>query len=607
VTNRIEDYGLIGDCESAALVSLNGSIDWLCVPRFDSPSCFSALLGTPKHGRWLIRPKSEIRRVQRTYRDTTLILETTFETEQGKIKLIDFMPLRSFHADVIRIVEGVQGEVEMEFELILRFDYASYDPWLRQDDEGIDGIAGPDQVRLNTKEKLQIENGNVRGKFTVRQGQTIPFTLMYHRSYLDPPKGIDVENCLHETENFWREWTSHCKYQGSYKDAVVRSLIVLKALTYTPTGGIVAAPTTSLPEKIGGERNWDYRYCWIRDATFTLYSLLLSGFVEEAKNWRKWLLRAVAGNPSQMQILYGLAGERRIAEWNIEWLPGFENSAPVRIGNAAYSQFQLDVYGEIMDSIHLARSSGLEAVDEGWRVQTALIERLEIVWKEPDEGIWEVRGPRRHFTHSKVMAWVAVDRMIKGIEQFGLKGPINEWRKLREEIHNEICNKGFNAEVNSFVQYYESTQLDASLLMMALVGFLPPEDPRIQGTINAIRKNLTVDDFVLRYRTHEDLDGLPKGEGVFLPCSFWMVDNLILQGRTDEAREMFERLLALRNDLGLLSEEYDPHDKRLLGNFPQAFSHVGIINTAWNFDRHQGPAEDRKNSGARQDTKGRGD
>jgi GH15 family glucan-1,4-alpha-glucosidase len=597
VTNRIEDYGLIGDCETAALVSIDGSIDWLCVPRFDSPSCFSALLGNEKHGRWLIRPKSEIRYVKRAYRDRTLILETTFETEQGKIKLIDFMPLRNLHADVIRIVEGVSGEVEMEFELILRFDYASYDPWLRQDNEGIDGIAGPDQVRLVTKEKFQIESGNVHGKFTVRQGQRIPFTLMYHPSYFDPPTAIDAELSLRETEQFWNQWTSQCTYQGPYKDAVLRSLIVLKALTYTPTGGIVAAPTTSLPEKIGGERNWDYRYCWIRDATFTLYSLLISGFIEEAKNWRKWLLRAVAGNPSQIQILYGLAGERRITEWNIDWLPGYENSPPVRVGNAAYSQFQLDVYGEIMDSIHVARRSGLELVDEGWRVQNALIEKLKKVWKEPDEGIWEVRGPRRHFTHSKVMAWVAVDRMIKGVEHFGLKGPLNEWRSLRDEIHNEICNRGFNAELNSFVQYYESTRLDASLLMMPLVGFLPPHDSRIQGTINAIHKNLTVDGFVLRYRTDEDIDGLPKGEGVFLACSFWMVDNLILQGRVDEAREMYEKLLALRNDLGLLSEEYDPNDQRLLGNFPQAFSHVGLVNTAWNFNRNDGPAEHRKKSG----------
>jgi GH15 family glucan-1,4-alpha-glucosidase len=597
VTNRIEDYGLIGDCETAALVSVDGSIDWLCVPRFDSPSCFSALLGNQNHGRWLIRPKTAVRNVKRTYRKRTLILETTFETDQGKIKLIDFMPLRNLHADVIRIVEGITGEVEMEFELILLFDYASYDPWLRQDNEGIDGIAGPDQVRLVTKQKLQIENGNVHGKFTVRQGQRMPFVLMYHRSYLEPPKAIDAEICLRETEKFWHQWTSQCTYQGPYKDAVLRSLIILKALTYTPTGGIVAAPTTSLPEKIGGERNWDYRYCWIRDATFTLYSLLISGFVEEAKNWRDWLLRAVAGNPAQMQILYGLAGERRITEWKVDWLPGYENAAPVRIGNAAYSQFQLDVYGEIMDSIHLARRSGLELVDEGWRVQNALIEKLENVWKEPDEGIWEVRGPRRHFTHSKVMAWVAVDRMIKGVEQFGLKGRLKEWRSLRQEIHDEICNRGFNAELNSFVQYYGTTRLDASLLMMPLVGFLPPDDPRIQGTINAIRKDLTVDDFVLRYRTHEDIDGLPKGEGVFLACSFWMVDNLILQGRIEEAREMFEKLLALRNDLGLLSEEYDPNDKRLLGNFPQAFSHIGLVNTAWNFNHNQSPAEDRKKSG----------
>jgi GH15 family glucan-1,4-alpha-glucosidase len=536
--------------------------------------------------------------VHRAYRDRTLVLETIFETDQGTVKLIDFMPLRSFHADVIRIVEGVTGEVEMELELILRFDYASYDPWLRQDNEGIDGIAGPDQVRLVTKEKLHIENGNVLGNFTLRQGQTIPFTLMYHRSYLDPPKVINVESCLRETEKFWHQWASQCTYKGPYEDAVLRSLIVLKALTYTPTGGIVAAPTTSLPEKIGGERNWDYRYCWIRDATFTLYSLLLSGFVEEAKNWRKWLLRAVAGNPSQMQILYGLAGERRITEWTVHWLPGYENSTPVRVGNAAYNQFQLDVYGEIMDSIHLSRRSGLEPADEGWRVQKALIQRLQNVWKEPDEGIWEVRGPRRHFTHSKVMAWVAVDRTIKGVEQFGLEGPLEEWRTLRKQIHDEICNRGFDPQANSFVQYYESTQIDASLLMLPLVGFLPPEDPRIQGTIEAIRKNLTVDDFVLRYRTHEDIDGLPKGEGVFLACSFWMVDNLILQGRTEEASEMFERLLGLRNDLGLLSEEYDPHDKRLIGNFPQAFSHVGLVNTAWNFNRHQGPAEDRKKSGS---------
>ena len=584
---RIEDYGMIGDCQTAALISKEGSIDWLCLPRFDSDACFSALVGTPEHGRWKIAPAIPCRKIWRRYRDNSLILETFFETEQGTLKLIDFMPIRTDHPDLIRIVEGVTGSVPVKMEFLLRFNYGSSHCWIQRVKDGLTAIAGPDQVHLKTQTEIHRKRDFLFSEFKISAGEQKHFVLSYQRSYLTLPTIAEPESALKETEEFWNDWSSRCTYEGPWKKLVVRSLITLKGLVYSPTGGIVAAPTTSLPEKIGGERNWDYRYCWLRDATFSLYSLLLSGYREEARSWTQWLMRAVAGNPDELQILYGLAGERRIPEWNVDWLPGFRNSHPVRIGNAAYQQLQLDVYGEIMAAMYLARRSGLDASDAVWDLHKELIETLRKKWKEPDEGIWEVRGPRRHFTHSKVMAWVAVDRCIKTAERFALSGPRQQWRRLRNEICTEICDKGFDRKLNSFVQYYGSKQLDASLLMIPLMGFLKANDPRVQGTVHAIQKNLTEDGYVLRYRTKESLDGLPPGEGVFLPCSFWLVDNLLLQKRFEEANELYERLTGLCNDLGLISEEYDPVEKTLLGNFPQAFSHVSLVNSAWNLMRRK--------------------
>lgn len=590
----IEDYALIGDCETAALVARDGSIDWLCFPRFDSGACFAALLGTPENGRWLIAPAVGIRNIRRHYREGTIILETSYETDSGSVTIIDFMPPRTKAPDVVRIVEGRHGQVPMHMELIIRFDYGWIVPWVRRIKRGIRATAGPDTLYCRTDVELRGENLHTVADFTVSEGQRVPFKLTWSSTHQPEPDERDAEESLRSTETWWREWSKRCTYQGEWRDAVVRSLITLKALTYAPTGGIVAAPTTSLPEQLGGVRNWDYRYCWLRDATFTLYALMVNGYTEEAHAWREWLINAVAGKPSEIQIMYGVAGERRLTEIELDWLPGYEGSSPVRIGNASHKQYQLDVYGEIMDALYFARRVGLEPSENAWRIQQSLMEFLETGWKMPDEGLWEVRGPRRHFTHSKVMAWVAVDRAVKSVEKFKLDGPIDRWRRLRKEIHDQVCRDGFDPELNSFVQYYGSKRLDASLLMLPLVGFLPPKDPRVRGTVEAIQKRLMQDGFVRRYSSCPEIDGLPSGEGVFLICTFWLADNLALQGCYAEAREIFERLLDLRNDVGLLSEEYDTGARRLIGNFPQAFSHVGLINTALNLTKAGGPAKHRQ-------------
>jgi GH15 family glucan-1,4-alpha-glucosidase len=577
---RIEDYALIGDCHTAALVSREGSVDWLCLPRFDSPACFVALLGTPDDGRWLIRPIAETRRIQRRYRDDTLVLETEFETGEGAVVVTDFMPPRATHPRLIRSVTGLHGEVPMTFEFVIRPDYGSIIPWVRRLDGGISAIAGPDAFHLRSDVELTGKGFKTVAEFTVAAGKNVSFELTWYPSHRKPLRRAAPENLLAQTETWWRRWSRRCRERSQWPEATIRSLITLKALTYAPTGGILAAPTTSLPEQIGGNRNWDYRCCWPRDATFTLYALVESGFVVEARAWRDWLLRAIAGTPAQLQSVYGIAGEHRLTEMELPWLPGYENSAPVRVGNGAADQLQLDVYGEIMSSMYVCRRRGIRPDENSWRVQCVLLEHLEQTWTEPDNSIWEIRGEKQHFTYSKMMAWVAMDRAVKMIEQFDCQGPLDRWRKLRDAIHAEVCRRGFNAKRNSFVQHYDSTELDASLLMMAKVGFLPPEDPRVVGTIEAIQRDLMHRGFVLRYQTHSGVDGLPAGEGVFLLCSFWLVDNLVLLNRLDEAQQLFERLLTLQNDVGLLSEEYDPREKRLLGNFPQAFSHVAIVNSA---------------------------
>ena len=579
--SRIEDYGLIGDCETAALVAKDGSIDWLCWPRFDSGACFAALLGSPDHGRWQLAPSVAVTSVTRRYRRGTLILETEFTTDQGVVTLIDFMPVREKHPDLVRLVRGERGKVLMQMELILRFDYGRSVPWvMRMDDGSLRAIAGPNMVTLRTAVPLRGENLKTVSEFTVNEGETIPFVLTYRASHHPPPKAIDPHAALDRTETFWREWINHCSYQGPWAGVIERSLITLKALTYRPTGGIVAAPTTSIPEKLGGQRNWDYRFCWLRDATFTLWALLNSGYTSEAEDWQNWLLRAVAGSPDQVQIMYGLGGERQLTELELGWLPGYEGSRPVRIGNAASEQLQLDIYGEIAGALYLGRRAALPRNNPGIELQRMLLEHLEKIWREPDEGIWEVRGPRRHFTHSKVMAWLAFDCAIKSVEQFDMEGPVDQWRKVRQQIHEDVCANGFDDARGTFVQSYGSKELDASLLLVTRTGFLPAGDPRIEGTIQAIERHLMRDGFVMRYDTHEVEDGLPPGEGVFLPCSFWLADNYLILGRHDEAKRLFERLLALRNDLGLLSEEYDAGTGRLVGNFPQAFSHVALVNTA---------------------------
>jgi GH15 family glucan-1,4-alpha-glucosidase len=590
-------YALIGDTHTAALVGRDGSIDWLCMPRFDSAACFAALLGAPEHGRWLIGPADADVRTTRRYRGNTLVLETEFETSTGKARLVDCMPPRDHTVDIARIVEGVEGEVRMQMELIIRFDYGSVVPWVRRVDGALLAIAGPDALSLWSPVHTHGVNLTTRAEFVVRAGERLPFLLVWHPShesahYVEPFAA--VEGAVH----WWEEWAGRCTYDGDWRDLVVRSLITLKALTYLPTGGIVAAPTTSLPECIGGVRNWDYRYCWLRDATLTLYALLAGGYTAEATAWRNWLLRAVAGDPGDLQIMYGPAGERRLTEYQIPWLPGYEGSAPVRVGNAASKQLQLDVYGEIMDAMHLALRSGVEPDVAAWELEKTLVAGLEKRWREPDEGIWEVRGPRRHFTHSKVMAWVAFDRAIRTARDFTLDGPVDRWRAIRDRIHHEVCENGFNKSRGSFTQFYGSEEVDASLLMLPLVGFLPPDDPRVTGTVAAIERDLMRDGFLLRYPIREDMrdvDGLPPGEGAFLPCTFWLADNYALQGRRDEAAALFERLTGLANDVGLLAEEYDHDRRRLVGNFPQAFTHVALVNTARNLSRAPGaPVEDRR-------------
>ena len=594
---RIEDYALIGNCETGALVARDGSIDWLCLPRFDSPACFAGLLGTPEHGRWQIAPVTgEIRDVRRRYRPGTLVLETDYQTDGGAVTVIDCMPIQTETPTIVRIVEGKRGRVAMSLDLVFRLDYGSLVPWVRRTSDGIRAIGGASALRLRTPIALRGERFHTVAGFEVAAGQRVPFTLGWAASWGSEPAAVEPETAIETTERWWRSWAERCTYDGEWREAVVRSLITLKALTYAPTGGLVAAATTSLPERLGGVRNWDYRYCWLRDATFALYALMTGGYVEEARAWRGWLLRAIAGKPSQAQVLYGVAGERLLPEWDVPWLPGYEGSVPVRVGNAATSQFQLDVLGEVADALHYARRAGLEADEDAWRVESNLVEFVESVWRDPDEGIWEVRGPRRPFTHSKVMAWVALDRAVKAVERFGLEGPVERWRAVRAAIHADVCRGGFDRGIGAFVQSYGSKLLDASLLMIPLVGFLPAADPRMLGTVEAIRKHLMSDGLVARYQTSPDLDRLPPGEGAFLACTFWLADNLALQGRRAEARALFERLLDVRNDVGLLSEQYDPDARRLVGNFPQAFSHVGLINTACNLSRPGGPAEHRKES-----------
>jgi GH15 family glucan-1,4-alpha-glucosidase len=591
---HIEDYGLIGDTQTAALVGRDGSIDWLCLPHFDSGACFAALLGDRRNGRWLIAPVAAATSVTRRYLPHTLILETTFETAGGMVRLLDFMPPRRGEPDLIRIVEGVRGDVAMEMELVIRFDYGASVPWMRNLDGHLSAIGGPDALSIYTPVETHGKDLTTRAEFTVRPGDRIPFLIMWHASHVTSPDPVDPLAAFEDTKAWWEEWCARCTYDGPWRESVTRSLITLKALTFAPTGGIVAAPTTSLPEHIGGIRNWDYRYCWLRDATYTLYALMIGGYVDEAAAWRNWLLRAAAGDPSQLQIMYGMRGERRLPELELPWLPGYEGSRPVRVGNKAIDQLQLDVYGEVMDALHLARRSSLEPDEDMWALQRALTNHLETIWTEPDEGIWEVRGPRRHFTHSKVMAWVAFDRGIKAVDRFGFDAPAERWRAARDAIHAEVCDRGFDPRRNTFTQYYGSEDLDASLLMIPLVGFLPGTDPRVKGTVAAIERELTWNGFVRRYKPKEQVDGLPGGEGVFVACTFWLADNYTLQGRYDDATRLFERLLALCNDLGLLSEEYDPENKRHLGNFPQAFSHVMLINTARNLARADGPAEERQ-------------
>ncbi|HEU5178858.1 MAG TPA: glycoside hydrolase family 15 protein [Burkholderiales bacterium] len=592
---KIEDYALIGDCRTAALVGRNGSIDWLCWPRFDSPACFAALLGGGDNGFWQISPLAERYSAKRHYRAGTLVLETEFETAEGAVSLIDFMPARSNQSDLVRIVLGRRGRVAMHTEGVLRFDYGSAVPWvtLSADRHAARAIAGPDQALLCSPVPLENRNRRTCGRFEVAAGESAAFVLTHGPSHLEAPRRIDPQKALADTEAFWKEWSARCKVNGPWADAVCRSLITLKALTYAPTGGIVAAPTTSLPEKIGGVRNWDYRHCWLRDATLTLLALMDAGYYDEARAWREWLVRAVAGSPEQMQIMYGIAGERRLPEWEAPWLAGYEGSAPVRIGNAAAAQLQLDVYGELMDALYQACKGGLARDDIAWGLQRTLLKHLAQAWVKPDAGIWEVRSAPRHFTHSKLMAWVAFDRGIKMVEAFQLEAPVDRWRELRARIHADVCERGFSRKRDAFVQSYGSEELDASLLQIAITGFLPAQDPRVVSTVEAIRRDLTVDGLVMRYRTHDSVDGLPPGEGVFLACTFWLADNLCMQGRWDEARELFERLVGLTNDVGLLAEEYDPVAKRFLGNFPQAFSHVALVNTAMNLGSHEKPAEQR--------------
>jgi GH15 family glucan-1,4-alpha-glucosidase len=591
----IEDYALLGDLHTAALVERGGSIDWLCFPRFDSGACFAALLGDRDNGRWLLAPAHGGEPTRR-YLHETLVLETTWETDDGRVRVLDFMPPRGEAPDVVRIVEGLAGSVRMHSELVIRFDYGSVLPWVRHLGDARIAVAGPDALCFRTPARTRGEHMRTVSELVVEEGERVPFVLTWYPSHEQIPDAIDAEVALAETETFWRDWNARrpLAMPDEQAEIVRRSLIVLKALTYAPTGGIVAAPTTSLPESIGGVRNWDYRYCWLRDATLTLLAFLNAGHVHEAESWRDWLLRAVAGDPADLQIMYGVAGERRLTEFELTWLAGYEGSAPVRIGNAASEQLQIDVYGEVMDAMYQARLHGIGKDRHAWELQATVLGQLAKTWREPDEGIWEIRGEAQHFVHSKVMAWVAFDRAVRSVETQGFDGPIDDWRAERDAIHEEVCAKGFDEELGTFTQAYGSKELDASLLMIPLVGFLPGADPRVRATVEAIERDLVVDGLVMRYITHAGVDGLPPGEGVFLPCSFWLVDCLELCGRHDDAAALLDRLLGLANDVGLLSEEYDTKAGRLLGNFPQAFTHLALVNSVFNVAPHlPSPMEDR--------------
>lgn len=592
----IEQYGMIGDCHTAALVGSDGSIDWLCFPMFDSPACFAALLGNSKNGRWLLAPADPPKKVTRRYRGDSLILETEYETETGAVTVIDCMPPRTSEPDLVRLVVGKRGSVKMRMELVIRFDYGWVVPWVQQTKDGIQAIAGPDTLVLSTPIELRGEEMTTVADFAVSAGERVPFTLLWHASHEATPTIPDAEEAIRTTEAWWKEWSSQCRFKGKWRDAVMRSLVVLKGLTFAPTGGIVAAPTMSLPEKIGGRKNWDYRYCWLRDSTFTVYALLNAGYQLEAKEFRDWLVRAVAGLPDELQIAYNILGVRRLTELELDWLSGYESSKPVRVGNAAWNQFQLDVYGEVLDMMYLSRRRGLPESDAAWQVEKAILKFLEDAWQRPDDGIWETRGPRTPITHSRVMAWVAFDRAVKSVEHYGCDGPADKWRAIRDRIHAEVCEQGFNPKLNSFVQTYGSDQLDGSLLMIPLVGFLEKDDPRLKGTVEAIQNEMMYGGFVYRHPSPTGVEGLPEREGSFLVCSFWMVDCLELLGRHEEAVELFERLLSVRNDLGLLAEQYDPVARRQLGNFPQGFSHIGVVNSARNLTAEHGPAKDRHQS-----------
>ncbi len=595
VTKAIGDYAMIGDCETAALVGRDGSMDWLCWPRFDSGACFAALLGTEDHGRWKIAPQGEVRNVRRQYRNDTLVLETTFETAEGEVSLIDFMPIRQQKdvSDIVRIVVGRRGNVRMRMDLAYRFDYGRIIPWVtRTEQGGHRAVAGPHAIELSTPVETRGEDFSTIAEFTVREGQRMPFVMAYEASHLASPRSCPPEAALRETEAFWSEWVSKCTYDGPWAEAVVRSLVTVKALTYRPTGGIVAAPTTSLPEKPGGTRNWDYRYCWLRDATFSLLALISAGYRAEAEAWCEWLLRAVAGAAFQIQPLYGVAGEHRHDEVTLDWLPGFAASRPVRIGNAAYSQLQIDVFGSVMDALYQARCNGIVINDASRELLLAMMEHLAEVWREPDEGIWEVRSGRQHFVHTKLMTWVAFDRAVKFCEKFDLQGPVDKWRRLRDAVHAEILERGFDVERGAFVQAYGSKALDSALLLLPLFGFLPADDPRVVSTTSAIQRELSKDGLILRYDPDQSDDGLSCEEGAFLACSFWLADNLMLQGRRDDAEVLFKGLLSLRNDVGLLAEQYDVENSAMAGNFPQAFSHFAMIDTALNLARREGSAKE---------------
>lgn len=582
MSEKIENYALIGDCETAALVGRNGSIDWLCWPAFDSDACFAAILGTHKNGRWLVAPSDDVTTISRRYRGDTLILETRFETKTGTVALIDFMPPRGKASDIVRLVRGVSGTVKMRMELVIRFGFGIDIPWVRRIDHSLLAVAGQDMTVLRTPVEIRGEDLTTVSEFEVKAGETVPFVLTYGPSHLDPPEPIDPEIALQETETFWKEWCSHCTRDGEYHDLIMRSLITLKALTFGPTGGIVAAPTTSLPEKLGGARNWDYRFCWLRDATFTLLALMNSGYTEEASAWHNWLLRAAAGSPSSMQIMYGIWGQRRLLEWEAGWLDGYEGAQPVRIGNAAHAQLQLDVYGELIDAFHQSRMAKLKLDDETWALECNVLNHLAEVWDQPDHGIWERRGQPRHYVFSKVMTWVAFDRGIKSAETFGFKAPLLHWRALRDAIHRDVCHSGFDAEENAFVESYGSKLLDASLLLLPAVGFLPASDPRMCGTIAAVESHMMRNGFVLRHDPREVSEEKQPIEGAFLACTLWLADAHVLSGNLDKAQELFDRVAGLANDVGLLAEEYDAIARRQTGNFPQALTHIALINTAHN-------------------------